>query len=86
MKNNIIISNLNNLIIKNNLSFENSFPFIIEKNYNEVSFLNYERITSKNSKNEIQNVPNIIENISEKIINDFNLLKNLKNKKKRKNF
>ena len=37
--------------------------------------LNYERITSKNSKNEIQNVPIIIENISEKIQNDFNIKK-----------
>jgi hypothetical protein len=84
-KNYKIISNLNNLIIKNNLSFDYSFPFIIEKKYNELSFLNYEKI-SKNSKNKIQNIPNNIENISEKMQNDFDLLKNLKNKKKERIF
>lgn len=86
MKNNRIISILNNLIISNNLSYDNSFPFVIEKKYNELSFLNSEKIISNNSNNIIKNVPNIFENTSEKIKNDFNLLKNLKNKKKERIF
>ena len=74
------------MIIQNNLSFDSSFPFIIEKKYNELSFLNNERITSKNSKNKIQNIHNSNEISSKKIINYFNLLKKLKIKKKERIF
>ena len=83
--NNKIISNLNNLIIQNNLSFDNDFPITIEKKYNELSFLYNKRIPSHNLAKKITNLPDENENSSEKINNQFNLLKKLKDIKNGKN-
>ena len=43
-KNIFIINKLNNLIYKDNLIFDNDFPNIFEKQYNELSFLNNKKI------------------------------------------
>lgn len=67
------------MIIKNNLNFDNSFPFLIEAKYNELSFLNNEIITSKNSEKKNQK----LRNMNKKIKSDFDLLKNLENNKKK---
>lgn len=69
------------MIIKNNLIFDSSFPFIIEKKYNELSFLNKKKVKSKNSEN-----ININEISSEKMTKEFNLLKNLNIPKKERIF
>ena len=85
-KNNNIISNLNNLIIKNNLSFDSYFPSLIEKNYKELSFLNWKRINYNSSEKNNQNLVNMNDNsfefyMNDKIKNEFDLLKNLKKQK-----
>ena len=67
------------MIIKNNLNFDNNFPFLIETKYNELSFLNNEIISSKNSEKKNQK----LRNMNEKIKSDFDLLKNLESKKKK---
>ena len=86
--NNSIISNLNNLIIANNLVFDNYFPSLIEKKYKELSFINSKRINLNNQEKKTQNILDKNEksfnfNLNEKIINEFDLLKNLNKKKKR---
>ena len=85
-KNNNIISNLNNLIIKNNLSFDSYFPSLIEKNYKELSFLNWKRINYNSSEKNNQNLVNMNDNscefyMNDKIKNEFDILKNLKKQK-----
>ena len=44
--NNIIIYNLINSIDKNHLSFDNNFPLLFEKNYNNLYLLNNKRFSS----------------------------------------
>ena len=74
--NNNIISELINLIIKNNLAFDNDFPSIIEKSYNQLIILNNKNNSPKSN----------IENYKEDFIKNIKFLKNRKNniKKKRK--
>ena len=86
-----IISNLINLIISNNLFFDNDFPFIFEKKYKELSFLNHKRIISDNTKNNIQYKQEFNTNspyfyISDKLKNEINILKDLKLKEQQKIF
>ena len=84
--NNRIISNLNNLIIKNNLRFDNDFPSLIEKNYKELSFLNCKRINLNNPEKDTENLPDKENSfnfcLNEKIKNEFDVLKNLTSKNK----
>ena len=89
--NSSIISNLNNLIITNNLAFDNYFPSLIEKNYQELSFLNCKRTNLNNPEKKIKNIIDMNENsfnfyLNEKINKEFDLLKNLKTNKKEKIF
>ena len=69
------------MIIKNNLSFDNNFPFIIEKKYNELSLLNNKRSPHIKESN-ILKLQDINDNSSDVIKNEVNLLKNLKEFKK----
>ena len=84
--NNSIISKLNNLIIQNNLIFENYFPSIIEKTYKELSFLNCKRYNPNNSENNNKGLLDMNEKsmnfyLNEKVKSEFNLIKNFKSTK-----
>lgn len=84
--NNSIISKLNNLIIQNNLLFENYFPYLIEKTYKELSFLNCKRSNPNNSEKNNKDLLDMNEKsmnfyLNEKVKNEFNSIKNFKNKK-----
>ena len=86
--NNSIISNLNNLIIRNNLIFDNDFPSLIEKYYKDLPFLDCKRISLKSPKKNNQNIIDMNENsfnyyLNEKIKKEFDLIKNLKNNNKK---
>ena len=81
-KNNSIISNLNNLIITNNLTFDSYFPSLVEKNYKELSFLSCKRINSNNQEMNSQNLLDVNEKsfnfyLNEKIKNEFDLLREI---------
>ena len=74
------------MIIKNNLNFDSSFPFIIEKKYNELTILNNEKINFNNSEKKIQNLNNINDISNEIITKEISILKNLKIPKKERIF
>jgi len=75
-----LISNSINLILKNNLAFDDSFPILFEKNYKEISFLNNEKATSNYSNKHIENLKHFNDNSSN--INKNENLNNLNNKNK----
>ena len=64
-----MISNSVNLILKNDLAFDDSFPILLERNYEELSFINIKRATSNNSNKQIKNYKHFNKNL-------FNIDKN----------
>lgn len=85
-KNNNIIHILNDLITENNLIYENDFPFIFEKQYNELSFLNNKKIFNIIKVNKKKNSHKIkdnnlynISNFNKKNKIDYNVYKIEKN-------
>lgn len=69
-----MISNSVNLILKNDLVFDDSFPILFERNYKELSFINNKRATTNNSnkknyKHFNKNLSNIDKNEN---LNDLN--------------
>lgn len=64
-----MISNSVNLIIKNGLAFDDSFPILLERNYEELSFINNKRATSNNYNKQIKNYKHFNKNL-------FNIDKN----------
>ena len=71
--NNHLISNSVNLILKNNLAFDDSFPILFEKNYKELSFLNNKRSTQNNFNKQIKSLKhfNNNSNIKKENLNNF---------------
>ena len=59
-----MISNSVNLILKNDLVFDDSFPILFERNYKELSFINNKRATSNNSNKHIKNYKHFNKNLS----------------------
>ena len=78
--NNHLISNSVNLILKNDLAFDDSFPILFEKNYKEITFLNNEKTAPNYSNKHIENLKHLNDN-SSKIDKNENL-NNLNNKNK----
>ena len=77
-----------NIFKKNNLTFDSYFPSLIEKNYKELSFLNCKRINLNNQEKNTQNILDKNEKsfnfyLNEKMKNEFDLLKNLDQKKRK---
>ena len=82
--NNDIITKLINLITENNLIFDNYFPLLFDRNYNQLSFLNNKNACQKsllenNSENLYFNQKEKSSVKKEKFKNIFLLSKKLKN-------
>ena len=78
--NNHVISNSINLILKNDLAFDDSFPFLFNEHYKELLFLNNKRTTSSNFNRNIKNLKDFNENSCDFYKNEK--VNGLKNKNK----
>lgn len=74
-----MISSSVNLILKNDLAFDDSFPILFERNYKELSFINNKRATSNDSNKHIKNKNHFNKNLSN--IDKNENLNNLNNNK-----